>query len=94
MADSAVELSQPCSHVDDTTLREVQRPTKGCEDCLPIGARWVELRICLSCGHVGCCDSSPNRHATAHFKGTGHPLITSGQPGQSWTWCYVDERGL
>lgn len=63
----------------------------GCEDCLRIGGRWVHLRRCTACGHVGCCDSSPNRHATAHHHGSGHPLIQSYEPGEDWYWCYVDE---
>jgi uncharacterized UBP type Zn finger protein len=89
-----VDLSAPCGHVKDTTLRSIKRPTAGCEDCLKIGARWVHLRACLSCGHVGCCDSSPNRHATAHFHATKHPLVTSAEPGDTWAWCYVDETML
>lgn len=68
--------------------------TEGCEDCLKTGDKWVHLRICLVCGHVGCCDSSPNRHATRHFEETGHPLIRSIEPGEQWSWCYVDEIGL
>lgn len=67
---------------------------EGCEDCLKTGDKWVHLRICLVCGHVGCCDSSPNRHATRHFEETGHPLIRSIEPGEQWSWCYVDEIGL
>ncbi|MEP7082589.1 MAG: UBP-type zinc finger domain-containing protein [Chloroflexota bacterium] len=66
----------------------------GCEDCLRIGSGWVHLRLCLTCGHVGCCDSSPHRHATAHFGATGHPLVRSLEPGEDWMWCYVDEVGL
>ena len=68
--------------------------TKGCEECLKTGGRWVHLRLCLSCGHVGCCDSSPNRHATKHFHDTSHPLVQSFQPGEDWIWCYVDEVAL
>lgn len=63
----------------------------GCEDCLRIGGRWVHLRRCVTCGHVGCCDSSPNRHATAHHHSTGHAIIQSFEPGENWCWCYVDE---
>ncbi len=79
-----------CTHQD--AIRDV-RPstTDGCEDCLRIGAGWVHLRLCLECGHVGCCDSSPNRHATRHFHATGHPIIRSFEPGEDWGWCYVDE---
>ncbi len=79
-----------CSHLDQ--VRDVQpRTPAGCEECLAMGDTWVHLRECLSCGHVGCCDSSKNRHATAHFRGTAHPLIRSFQPGENWAWCYVDE---
>jgi uncharacterized UBP type Zn finger protein len=78
-----------CSHRDQ--IRDVAPRTNGCEECLKIGSRWVHLRVCRTCGHVGCCDSSPNRHATAHFRGTGHPIARSIEPGESWSWCYVDE---
>ena len=64
----------------------------GCEDCLAMGASWVHLRLCLTCGHVGCCDSSPNRHATAHYHRSGHPVVKSFEPGEDWAWCYVDEE--
>lgn len=82
-------MTGPCAHVDATTPRPAPR-TDGCEDCLAGGGTWVNRRMCLTCGHVGCCDSSPNRHATAHHRETGHPVITSIEPGQSWSWCYVD----
>jgi len=78
-----------CSHLDQ--IRDVQPGSSGCEECLAMGDTWVHLRECLSCGHVGCCDSSKNRHATAHFRGTHHPVIRSFQPGEDWGWCYVDE---
>ncbi len=65
--------------------------TKGCEECLRIGSRWVHLRRCLVCGHVGCCDNSPNRHARGHFEGTGHATIQSAQPGEAWRYCFVDD---
>ena len=79
-----------CEHLDQIT--EVQPDsTEGCTDCLAIGSRWVHLRMCLSCGHVACCDSSPNRHATAHSGASGHPLVRSIEPGESWRWCYVDQ---
>ena len=64
---------------------------RACVDCLREGSRWVHLRLCLDCGHVGCCDSSPRRHATAHFRETEHPVIASAEPGETWRWCYVDE---
>jgi hypothetical protein len=91
---SAVDLSRPCAHVKLDQLHPVKRPAAGCEECLKMGSRWVQLRACLICGHVGCCDSSPNRHATAHFHETKHALMTSAEPGESWAWCYIDERGL
>jgi uncharacterized UBP type Zn finger protein len=81
-----------CDHLDQ--IRPVTAHTDGCEDCLKIGAFWVHLRLCMSCGHVGCCDSSPNKHATAHFRSTGHPIIRSFEPGEDWGWCYVDEAML
>jgi uncharacterized UBP type Zn finger protein len=67
---------------------------EGCEECLRTGGEWLHLRICLSCGKVGCCDSSPNRHATAHYHQSNHALIRSLEPGEDWSWCYVDEIGL
>ena len=82
----------PCSHLDQ--IHDITPSADGCEDCLRIGARWVHLRLCLTCGHVGCCDSSPNRHATAHFHAAAHPLVRSLEPGEDWMWCYVDEVGL
>ena len=82
----------PCSHLDQ--IRDVTPSAEGCEDCLRTGGSWVHLRLCQSCGHVGCCDSSPNRHASAHFRTTGHPLVSSFEPGEDWMWCYVDEVGL
>jgi uncharacterized UBP type Zn finger protein len=78
-----------CPHRDQ--IRDVAPRTNGCEECLKIGSGWVHLRMCRTCGHVGCCDSSPNRHATAHFRGTGHPIVRSIEPGEAWSWCYVDE---
>jgi uncharacterized UBP type Zn finger protein len=80
-----------CEHLDGLDGAVEPSRTDGCEDCLAIGARWVHLRLCMSCGHVGCCDSSPNRHATAHFHESGHPIIQSFEPGERWAWCYADE---
>ncbi len=79
-----------CAHLDQIN---VARPdhVAGCEDCLRIGARWVHLRVCRSCGHVGCCDSSPNRHATRHAHESRHPIVTSVEPGEDWSYCYVDD---
>ena len=78
-----------CTHLDQ--VREVTPSAEGCEDCLKSGGWWVHLRICRTCGHVGCCNSSPNRHATRHFHETKHPIVQSFQPGEDWMWCYVDE---
>ncbi|MER5325581.1 ubiquitin carboxyl-terminal hydrolase 14 [Streptosporangium roseum] len=66
------------------------RTPQGCEECLSAGMRWVHLRRCLSCGHIGCCDSSPGKHATAHYKETDHPVVASFEPGEDWRWCYID----
>src|SRR5438445_1379063 len=92
--DENIDLSVPCAHVTSALKRHVDRPPPGCEDCLKIGAKWVHLRVCLTCGHVGCCDSSPNRHATAHFHATKHPVMTSGEVGETWTWCFIHEQTL
>jgi uncharacterized UBP type Zn finger protein len=78
-----------CGHIGE--IRAVTPSAQGCEDCLRIGARWVHLRECLVCGHVGCCDSSPHRHATKHFHETGHPIVRSFEPGEEWLWCYADQ---
>jgi len=78
-----------CSHLDQ--IKDVKPSADGCEDCLRTGDSWVELRLCRTCGHVGCCDSSKNKHATQHFRRTRHPIIQSHQPGETWNWCYVDE---
>lgn len=78
-----------CTHLD--TVQQVTPHTQGCEECLKMGETWVHLRICLTCGHVGCCDSSKNKHATAHFHATGHPIIQSFEPDEVWAWCYVDK---
>lgn len=78
-----------CPHL--RRLRPVAPRTPGCEECLKIGSPWVHLRLCMTCGHIGCCDDSPLRHATKHFHATAHPVITSLEPGENWAWCYVDE---
>jgi uncharacterized UBP type Zn finger protein len=83
-----------CTHLDAAEATELPDPVLGCEECLKIGGRWVHLRMCLVCGKVGCCDNSPNRHATAHFHETDHPLIRSAESGEAWWWCYVDELML
>ena len=82
-------MKASCSHLDG--IREVTPSAAGCEECLKIGSPWVHLRICRSCGHVGCCDDSPNRHATAHAHESQHAIIRSLQPHEDWCWCYVDE---
>jgi len=82
-------MSQECSHED--TIRDVTPSACGCEECLKIGSAWVHLRLCRTCGHVGCCDSSPNRHATKHFHATAHPIVEGYDPPEGWGWCYVDE---
>lgn len=82
-------MPETCSHFD-----QIQHPspgTDGCEECLKMGDSWVHLRLCETCGHVGCCDSSKNRHATKHFRKTKHPIMRSLEPGEDWGWCYVDE---
>jgi uncharacterized UBP type Zn finger protein len=78
-----------CPHIKE--INEVTPSAEGCEDCLKIGARWVHLRLCMACGHVGCCDSSPNKHATKHWKGVHHPIVRSFEPGEDWLWCYADQ---
>jgi uncharacterized UBP type Zn finger protein len=83
-------MPKTCSHLDTIAVTDLPQ-TLECEECVKIGARWVHLRMCLSCGKVGCCDNSPNRHATAHFQETEHPLIRSAEPDEDWLWCYADE---
>jgi hypothetical protein len=80
-----------CSHLDQITVFELPEPLEGCEDCLAMGGRWVHLRMCQSCGHIGCCDSSPNRHASAHAAQSSHAIVRSAEPGENWSWCYEDE---
>jgi hypothetical protein len=80
-----------CTHLD--TIRTVTPSAPGCEECLQIGQPWVHLRLCLACGHVGCCNSSAGKHASKHFHGS-HPLVQSAEPGEDWIWCYVDEVTL
>jgi len=79
-----------CTHVAE--IRDVTASsTEGCTDCLAMGGQWVHLRECLTCGHVGCCDSSPNKHASAHYGQTHHPVMRSFEPGEDWRWCFVDQ---
>lgn len=83
-----------CDHLEGLTAADFPKPASpdACEDCLREGTQWVALRECQACGHVGCCDSSPGRHATRHFEESGHPVMRSVMPGDSWDWCYVDEE--
>ena len=85
-------MTEICGHRN--RIRKVRPSARGCEDCLRIGSAWVHLRLCRSCGHVGCCDQSPHRHATLHFRSTGHPIIEGYDPPEGWGWCYVDETFL
>lgn len=80
-----------CTHLDRIELTELPAEIAGCEECLAIGGRWLHLRMCLTCGKIGCCDSSPNRHASRHARADGHPIARSAEPGEDWSWCYVDE---
>jgi uncharacterized UBP type Zn finger protein len=83
--------SARCPHFSQIKALEPRTPN-GCEECLATGGRWVHLRLCLECGHVGCCDNSPNRHATRHFHETKHTMMRSFEPGEDWGWCYTDEE--
>ena len=86
-------MSATCEHID--AVKSIKLAVvRECEDCVKIGSRWVHLRTCQTCGVTLCCDSSPNRHATKHFHASRHPIVTSVEPGETWTWCYVDERFL
>jgi hypothetical protein len=80
-----------CTHLDHVHVTQLPAAVDGCAECLATGGVWLHLRICLECGHVGCCDDSPNRHATAHAHGAGHPIIRSLEPREDWSWCYIDE---
>ena len=84
----------PCTHLDHVLVTELPDAVDGCEDCLASGGKWLHLRICLECGHVGCCDSSPGRHASAHARDASHPIIRSLEPGEDWSWCFEDEVGM
>jgi uncharacterized UBP type Zn finger protein len=82
-------MAQKCTHLSGIEFTQTDKDY--CEDCVKTGDTWVHLRMCLACGRVGCCDSSPNKHATKHYRGTTHPLVRSVEPGEAWIWCYVDE---
>jgi uncharacterized UBP type Zn finger protein len=78
-----------CSHIFQ--IQDVTPSERGCEDCLKLGDEWVYLRLCLTCGYVGCCDNSKNKHATRHHRATGHPMIVSYEPDETWIWCYLHQ---
>ena len=82
-------MAGQCAHLDQ--IQAVTPNAKGCEDCLATGDRWIHLRLCLTCGHVGCCDSSKNKHATKHYQTTRHPVVQSFEPGETWRWCYAHQ---
>src|ERR1700683_1067974 len=85
--ETRVDLSEPCDHVTAAMPRKVHRPPPGCEDCLKIGGEWVHLRVCLTCGHVGCCGSAPHPPATGHNRHPRHPIVPSGEVGETWAYC-------
>ena len=80
-----------CAHLDEIQFTAVPASIAGCEECLKTGGSWVHLRMCQICGKIGCCDNSPSKHATAHYHETSHPIIRSAEPGENWSWCYVEE---
>ncbi len=80
-----------CEHIEQIKTEPKPNTPEGCEECLKSGDEWVHLRICLICGHVGCCDNSKNKHARKHFHETNHAVIKSFEPGENWKWCYIDE---
>lgn len=84
-------MSSACSHLASIAVMELPAGPLRCEECVKIDGQWMHLRMCLQCGKIGCCDNSPNRHATAHFEETGHPLIRSAEPYEEWKWCYVEQ---
>jgi hypothetical protein len=83
-----------CTHLDHVLITQLPESVDGCEDCLRTGGKWLHLRICLECGHVGCCDSSPGRHASGHAGESGHPIMRSIEPGEDWSWCVIDEVAM
>jgi uncharacterized UBP type Zn finger protein len=90
---AAAEASRTtgCSHLGSIQFTELPDDIAGCKECLASGDWWVHLRMCQSCGHIGCCDDSPNKHASAHVRHTGHPIIRSAEPGEDWSYCYIDD---
>ncbi len=87
-------MSETCSHLTTIEITELPESVEGCQDCLARGGAWLHLRICLQCGHVGCCDDSPGRHATSHAQSSAHPIIRSLEPGEDWCWCFSDELAM
>ena len=87
-------MSSRATHLDQVRVTALPESVAGCEDCLPTGGTWVHLRMCQTCGHIGCCDSSPNRHASAHARSEDHPIVHSAEPEETPSWCYVDEVGF
>jgi len=84
-------MAQTCVHLDQIEVTELPDRIAGCEECLKTGSRWVHLRMCMSCGKVGCCDSSPNRHARRHAAESQHAIVRSAEPGEDWSYCFVDD---
>jgi uncharacterized UBP type Zn finger protein len=87
-------VTATCTHLDQVEVLELPDDVAGCEECLREGGRWLHLRICLTCGHVGCCDSSPGRHASKHARDDAHPVMRSLEPGEDWCWCFIDDIGF
>ena len=84
----------PCGHLDQIRVTELPAEIPGCAECLKVGSGWMHLRMCMTCGVIGCCDSSPNCHASRHAREAGHPIIRSAEPGEGWSWCFLDETGF
>jgi uncharacterized UBP type Zn finger protein len=83
-----------CSHLTQIRVTALPASSEGCEECLKIGSSWLHLRMCMTCGKIGCCDSSPNRHASRHAHEASHPIVRSAEPGEDWSWCFLDEVGF
>jgi uncharacterized UBP type Zn finger protein len=81
----------PCAHLDQIAVVDVPPAIAGCEDCLAVGDRWVHLRMCMTCSKIGCCDSSPNRHARAHAASADHPIVRSAETGEDWSYCFIED---